>query len=484
MTFNKNILIVAENASLKFGGEAALPLHYFRTLRKRNIEAYLIIHERTRQEIEALFSEDMDRIYFISDTAIHLFLWRCGKLLPARLSYFTFGVLLRLTTQLIQRRTIKQIIKEKQIDIIHQPTPVSPKEPSMTFGMGLPVIFGPMNGGMKYPPGFSYLDNAVASQSLKIGEMFADFINFLIPGKRKATTLLVANQRSKEALPNGISGKVIELIENGVDLSVWQSKSQSEITARRKHSSVNSLGRPQAYDSSTFRGNLETTRTKESCHKIDRSRKQDPVKFVFIGRLVDWKAVDLLLEAFKRVTEQLSVELEIIGDGIERNNLELKAQELGLIQAGKQTPNQTLNSTEHINRDWVNFAGWLAQDKCAERLQSADVLVLPSLFECGGAVVLEAMTMGLPVIATKWGGPIDYLDESCGILVEPKSQDLFVGGLTDAMLKLAKSEELRMAMGQAGYQKIIERFDWEKKLDKMIDIYEEAITRYQSTKQN
>lgn len=149
---------LAENASLKFGGEAALPLHYFRSLRQRNIEAYLIVHERTREELEVLFSKDTECIYFISDTFLHLLLWRFSKLLPRRLAYFTFGTLLRLTTQIIQRRIIKRIVKDKKIDVIHQPTPVSPKEPSMIFGMGLPVIFGPMNGGMKYPAAFQYLD--------------------------------------------------------------------------------------------------------------------------------------------------------------------------------------------------------------------------------------------------------------------------------------------------------------------------------------
>jgi hypothetical protein len=161
MLFNKRILIVAENASLKFGGEAALPLHYFRTLRQRNIEVYLIVYERTREELEVLFPKETDRIYFISDTFLHLLLWRCSKLLPPRLAYFTLGILLRLTTQIIQRGIIKKIVKEKKIHVIHQPTPVSPKEPSMIFGMGLPVIFGPMNGGMKYPAAFQYLENKI-----------------------------------------------------------------------------------------------------------------------------------------------------------------------------------------------------------------------------------------------------------------------------------------------------------------------------------
>ncbi len=68
----------------------------------------------------------------------------------------------------------------------------------------------------------------------------------------------------------------------------------------------------------------------------------------------------------------------------------------------------------------IQFAGWLSQSDCKVRLNAADCLVLPSLFECGGAVVLEAMALGKPVIATAWGGPLDYLDADCGILVQPR----------------------------------------------------------------
>ena len=159
--------------------------------------------------------------------------------------------------------------------------------------------------------------------------------------------------------------------------------------------------------------------------------------------------------------------MEIIGDGEQRSSLEILARELEL-------------NSDH--KSLVNFTGFLAQSDCAQRLQSADVMVLPSLYECGGAVVLEAMTMGIPVIASKWGGPTDYLDSSCGILVEPKTPDSFVRDLADAMLKLAESPELRQTMGKAGHQRIIERFDWEVKVDTMLEIYQEAIARYSTAK--
>ena len=101
--------------------------------------------------------------------------------------------------------------------------------------------------------------------------------------------------------------------------------------------------------------------------------------------------------------------------------------------------------------------------------------MLPSLREGGGAVVLEAMAVGLPVIATNWGGPADYLNSSCGILVEPASKEGFVKGLTDAMLKLAQSPELRHSMGCAGPERVREHFDWERKVDRILEIYQQMI---------
>jgi glycosyltransferase involved in cell wall biosynthesis len=172
-----------------------------------------------------------------------------------------------------------------------------------------------------------------------------------------------------------------------------------------------------------------------------------------VGRLVDWKAVDLLLEAFKPVATQTDAVLEIIGDGKLRWELEAQTARLGL------TGN-------------VVFAGWLSQEQCAVKMQQADGLVLPSLRECGGAVVLEAMAMGLPVIATNWGGPADYLDSTCGILIDPASREALVHGLTEAMLKLTLSPDLRQKMGRAGQERVRQYFDWERKVDRIIEIYD------------
>jgi glycosyltransferase involved in cell wall biosynthesis len=90
---------------------------------------------------------------------------------------------------------------------------------------------------------------------------------------------------------------------------------------------------------------------------------------------------------------------------------------------------------------------------------------------------MEAMAVGLPVIATNWGGPADYLNSSCGILVEPASKQGFgfVKGLTDAMLKLAQSPELLQSLGCAGRERVREHFDWERKVDRILEIYQQTL---------
>jgi glycosyltransferase involved in cell wall biosynthesis len=293
--------------------------------------------------------------------------------------------------------------------VIHQPIPVSPKTPSKIYASGAPVIIGPLNGGMEYPPAFQKERGVVAGAAMAVGRAISLLFNFIIPGKRSASLVLVANQRTRAALPWGIRGRIVEVVENGVDLQIWQRK-MPPVTAT------------------------------------------PALRLIFVGRLIDWKALEIVLEAIVRASKHVTISFEVIGDGPMREAWQVMTKQLGL------------EST-------VKFSGFLSQAECARRLQEADVFVLPSLFECGGAVVLEAMAIGLPVIATAWGGPLDYLDESCGILVEPSSREALVEGFSNAMMRLAGSASLREQMGQAGYERARRLFDWERKIDQILELY-------------
>jgi glycosyltransferase involved in cell wall biosynthesis len=103
----------------------------------------------------------------------------------------------------------------------------------------------------------------------------------------------------------------------------------------------------------------------------------------------------------------------------------------------------------------VQWFGWLRQPECARLLHGATALLLPSIYECGGAVVLEAMACSIPVIATTWGGAADYLDQSCGILVDPATPQAITHGFSAAMQKLIAEPALRAELGAAGRKRFI-----------------------------
>src|SRR5579864_2140117 len=103
------IIIAADNASARFGGEAFIPLNYFRLLLARKEDVRLVVHARTKAELTELFPSDIDRLYFVDDTMLHKALFWLGRLLPRRLADATTGLLMHLSTQFAQRRIIRKL---------------------------------------------------------------------------------------------------------------------------------------------------------------------------------------------------------------------------------------------------------------------------------------------------------------------------------------------------------------------------------------
>jgi glycosyltransferase involved in cell wall biosynthesis len=125
--------------------------------------------------------------------------------------------------------------------------------------------------------------------------------------------------------------------------------------------------------------------------------------------------------------------------------------------------------------------GWIAREETARIIAMADVFVMPSLRECGGTAILEALAMGKPVITTRWGGPADYVDENCGVLVYPSSGQGFIDGLAEAMVGLAHSPEERRRLGEGGRRRVREdNLDWSSKADRVLSILEETCAETRS----
>ncbi|MBN4073456.1 glycosyltransferase family 4 protein [Mariprofundus ferrooxydans] len=413
------IIIVAENASECFGGEAIIPLHYFRLLTQRGHDVWLVTHSRVRSELEKTLSPELLRyVHFMPDTWMHKLLFYVGEWLPHRLNVMTVEAIMFLISELFVRKYIRQKIVDEDVDVVHQPYPVASKRPTMIYDVGVPVVIGPMNGDMNFPSGFTDMESRFEQFFVRLLRYSSDFANRVIPGKKRAAALIVANQRTMNALPVCSSSHVYVMSENGVNISCQD---------------------------------------KLSKNKSDRISAHP--EFVYLGRLIDWKNVETLIQALAIVLTKTDAYLTIIGDGTERNKIESIVAETGL--------------EEH-----VHFLGFLPQAEALPRLRKSIALLLPSLYECGGAVVLEAMANETPVIATNWGGPSDYLNEKSGILIHPESEEQMINDFAKAMLSLIENPELCRSMGQEG-RKIVERdFSWEKKIDMIESIYQEAIDNH------
>ncbi|MBQ8222245.1 MAG: glycosyltransferase [Bacteroidales bacterium] len=131
------------------------------------------------------------------------------------------------------------------------------------------------------------------------------------------------------------------------------------------------------------------------------------------------KNISGLLESLKIVEERgIDFQCTLIGDGMDFDMMMMKAEELHLINK-------------------VCFTGLLEGQKLADELASGDFLVLSSNYENMPVVILEALASGLPVVSTNVGGIKEMIDETKGILVEPRNKE----ALAEAIIKMIETHK-------------------------------------------
>lgn len=404
------ILLVAENISLNQSGETSVPYHYFDRFTKLGAHVWAICHARVKEDLRAnLPISAFERITFIDDTKLQRVLWRIGKYVPYRVSDLIFNQLIYLITQRRMRSVAIDAVKRNNVDVVLQPVPISPKTPSHMYRVGAPVVIGPMCGGLELPPAFQHLDGALVTAVIRLARWLTPILHRLAPGKLEAAALIVGNQRTARALPSGVTGQLFEVVESGADLNRWAPKT----------------------------------------YPVQDSGK---VRFVFCGRLVDWKGAQYLVKSFARIADNKEMHLDVIGDGELFDEISASINQMGL------------NAS-------ITMHGRIPLEKCIDLMRDADVYVMPSLRECGGLALLEAMALGLPIIACNWMGPAEYLNADCAILVDPDSEEAFINGFAEAMRLLASSSDLRQKLGEGARARAFGGlFGWEQKSYRVLEI--------------
>lgn len=163
-----------------------------------------------------------------------------------------------------------------------------------------------------------------------------------------------------------------------------------------------------------------------------------PIKAVTVGRLVPWKRVEQVLEAVAGVPE---LGLIVVGDGPERPRLERLAASLGL-----------------SGRVW--FAGARRREETLGLMMACDVFVLNSTYEGLPHVVLEAMALGLPVVASAVGGTPELIQDGSNGLLIPAKGDGLAGALArlvaDSGMRKRLSEGARRTAAAFGFASMLE----------------------------
>ncbi|HEU4698093.1 MAG TPA: glycosyltransferase [Gemmatimonadales bacterium] len=178
-----------------------------------------------------------------------------------------------------------------------------------------------------------------------------------------------------------------------------------------------------------------------------------PPRALFIGRLVGFKGVDILLRALELVPD---LRLDIVGTGPEGPRLRTLASALAV-------------------QDRVRWYGEYPDEDLPRRMADADFLVLPSVTveEMFGLVVLEAMAAGRPVITTAVPSAVREVNVPGETGLEVPLRD--VRALADALDRLAHDPGLRERLGRAGRARVAERFTRERMATDHLALYERLL---------
>jgi glycosyltransferase involved in cell wall biosynthesis len=174
---------------------------------------------------------------------------------------------------------------------------------------------------------------------------------------------------------------------------------------------------------------------------------------LFIGRLVSFKGVDILLRALERVPD---IRLDIVGSGPEGPRLRTLAQALAIT-------------------DRVRWFGEYPDEDLPRRMADADFLVLPSVTteEMFGLVVLEAMAAGRPVITTAVPSAVREVNVPGVTGLEVPLRD--VGALAAALDSLAGDPQRRQALGEAGRARVTEQFTRDRMARRHVELYQQVM---------
>lgn len=417
MTELPAILISAYQCGPGMGSVSQIGWEWYSRLARR-LPVTLVTHSRNREALERAGAPlPGTDIIFIDTEWFAGPLYRFASRLFARSEHPVFLISsldFYVYDRVARRRLARQLRDGAAWRLTHQPTPVSPLAATTLHRLGLPLILGPWNGGLRSPDNFPEIMQAESGWLYRVRTL-GHIVDWFQGSTRSARLILTATRSTRESIPERYRAKCVDMLENGVDLDVF---------------------RPYPWPSPA-----------SASHSL---------KILFVGRLLPFKGLAMLLDAMVRMPPEQPVKLDVIGSGPEEPHLRQKAEALNLSQK-------------------VVFHGALSHADIADRLQDAHVFCLPSVRESGGAVLLEAMAAARPVIALGHGGPAEIVDDTVGALIPATGRDSVVADLSRTLSNIFADPVAWRDRGLAGRRRVEERFSWPAKIEAAIALYEACL---------
>lgn len=293
--------------------------------------------------------------------------------------------------QHLAKRAASRIHFEHGLDLTHHVSWGTLSAPPLLWQLRVPFVWGPVGGGQTAPRAFrTYFGRAWRTEVAR--SLRVTLLPF-VPSVRQAargTALTLATNRDTSTLLERAGARRLELLPDaGVD--------PADRPARPPHRGA-----------------------------------REELTLLWAGRLERRKALPLALEALAQVPD-MPVRLLVAGSGPLANEW------------------QALTSAMHL-QDRVRFLGRVSRSDMTELFDSADAFVFTSLRDSFGAVVLEAMARGLPILALNHQGVRDIVPRECGVMVSVTTPRETVAGLAEGIQLLATSPEARRRMTEAAWQ--------------------------------
>ena len=411
------VLLIAEAANPEL---VSVPLEGWSHSRAiaRIVNAHMVTQVRNR---EAILRSGLSESEFtsIDSEAVARPLWRLSELLRggAGKGWTLVTAMQSLTYRYTERLIWKQFrerILAREFDLVHRLTPLSPTIPSSIAAhcarAKVPFVLGPLNGGVPWPREFD-----AARRREREWLSYVRSAHKLVPGyqstRRHASALIVGSRDTFAQMPARHREKCVYIPENAVD--------------------------PERFPDTPLAA---------------REIPAVPLRIAFVGRLVPYKGADMLMDAAAPLIRAGKVIVDIIGDGPEMGRLREIAEREAL-GAG------------------VIFAGWIDHRQLQARLQASHVFGFPSIREFGGAVVLEAMMLGLVPVVMDYGGPGELVTPSTGFTVPMGPRASIVNAFREVLGALAAEPERLGPMSRAARQRVRSSFTWDAKARQVLEVY-------------